>query len=174
MYSNKTLECTTPCTITITGKDVKIENIKRVLFLIDTQSIYLDIVDTAGRISYDIVKATNDEVIIKTRQGTLYQTSKVLQGSPGTSITLKGTTDDIAQGTTTEAYTSSFPLTEIDDLREYILSKGREQIRIGKDSDAKLKNLFIYNILYSPNPDTAGTVKNIPPIAALEMEGLLS
>ena len=57
-------------------------------------------------------------------------------------------------------------------MREYILSKGREQIRIGKDSDTKLKNLFIYNILYSPNPDTAGTVRNIPPIAALEMGGL--
>ena len=172
LYSNKTLECTAPCTITITGTDVKIEDIKKVLFTIDTQPIYLDIVDTAGRASYDIVSANNDEVIIKTKQGTYYQTSKVLQGSPGTSITLTGTTEDIIQGTVTEAYTSSFPLTEIDDLREYILSKGREQIRIGKDSDAKLKNLFIHKILYSPNPETAGTVKNIPPIAALEMGGL--
>ena len=149
LYSNSTLECTAPCTITITGTDVKIENIKKVLFTIDTQSIYLDIVDTAGRVSYDIVSAQKNKVIIKTRQGTYYQTSKVLQGSSGTSITLKGTTEDIAQGTVTETYTSSFPLTEIDDLREYILSKGREQIRIGKDSDAKPKNLFIHKILYS-------------------------
>lgn len=172
LYSNSTLECTTPCTITITGTNIKIEDIKKVSFTIDTQSIYLDIVDTAGRVSYDIVSAKKDEVIIKTRQGTYYQTSKVLQGSPGTSITLKGSTKNIEQGTVTEAYTSSFPLTEIDDLREYILSKGREQVRIGKDSDEKLKNLFIYKILYSPNPDTAGTTKNIPPIAALEMGGL--
>ena len=113
-YSNRTLECTAPCTITITGTGVKIENIKKVLFTIDTQPIYLDIVDTAGRVSYDIVSANNDEVIIKTRQGTYYQTSKVLQGSAGTSITLTGATEDIAQGTVTEAYTSSFPLTEID------------------------------------------------------------
>lgn len=172
LYSNSTLECTAASTITITGTNVKIEDIKKVLFIIDTQPIYLDIVDTAGRVSYDIVSAGKDEVIIKTRQGTYYQTSKVLQGSPGTSITLTGTTEDIAQGTVTEAYTSSFPLTEIDDLREYILSKGREQVRIGKDSDAKLKSLFIHKILYSPNPETAGTVKNIPPIAALEMGGL--
>lgn len=172
LYSNDTLECTNPCTITITGTDVKIEDIKKVLFTIDTQPIYLNIVDTAGRVSYDIVSANKNEVIIKTRQGTYYQTSKVLQGSPGTSITLTGATEDITQGTVTEAYTSSFPLTEIDDLREYILSKGREQIRIGKDSDAKLKSLFIHKILYSPNPDTAGTVKNIPPITALEMGGL--
>ena len=124
-YSNKTLECTVPCTIKITGTNIKIEKIKKVLFTIDTQPIYLDIVDTAGRASYDIVSTSSNEVIIKTRQGTYYQTSKILQGSSGTSITLKGETEDIAQGTTTEAYTSSFPLTEIDDLREYILSKGR-------------------------------------------------
>ena len=170
--SNKTLECTAPCTITITGTDVKVENIKKVLFTIDTQSIYLEIVDTAGRIAYDIVSTEKSMVVIKTRVGTYYQVSRVLQGNVGSNITLTGTTEDIAQGTTTDAYTSSFPLTEIDDLREYILSKGREQIRIGKESDAKLKNLFIHKVLYSPNPDTAGTVKNIPPIAAMEMGGL--
>ena len=76
----------------------------------------------------------------------------------------RGTSENITQGTTTEAYTSSFPLTEIDDLREYILSKGREQIKIGLNSDEKLKSLFIYNILYSPNPETSGTVQNIPSI----------
>ena len=83
LYSNTTLECTTPCTITITGKDVKIENIKKVLFTIDTQPIYLDIVDTAGRVSYDIVNAKKDEITITTKEGTYYRISKILQGSPG-------------------------------------------------------------------------------------------
>ena len=68
-------------------------------------------------------------------------------------MTLKGTTEDIAQGTVSESYTSSFPLTEIDDLREYILSKGRQEILINKESDEKLKSLFIYNVLFSPNPE---------------------
>lgn len=171
-YANDVLKCTAECTITITGTDVKIENIKKVLFEIDTQPIYLYVVDTANRILYDIISAGKDSIVIKTRIGTYYQTSKVLQGSDGTSITLKGQTEDIAQGTVIDSYTSSFPLTEIDDLREYVLSKGRGQIRIGKDSDEKLKSLFIHKVLYSPNPDTAGTVKNIPPIAALEMGGL--
>ena len=96
----------------------------------------------------------------------------MLQGGAGASITLKGATEDIEQGTVSNSYTSSFPLTEIDDLREYILSKGREQIRIGKNSDEKLKKLFIHKILYSPNPEKADTEQNIPPIAALEMGGL--
>jgi len=172
MYSNKNLECTKPCTITITGTDIKIVDIKKVKFTIDSQPIYLDIVDTAGRIAYDIVSSEKNKVIIKTRVKTIYQTSRVLQGNVGTTITLKGVAEDITQGTVTDVYTTSFPLAEIDDLREYILSKGREQIRIGRNSDEKLRSLFIHKILYSPNPSTAGTPQNIPPIAALEMGGL--
>ena len=109
---------------------------------------------------------------IRTRKGTYYRASRVLQGDTGQSITLKGTTETIAQGTVTKAYTSSFPLTEIDDLREYILSKGRSQIKVGTDSDEKLKSLFIHNILCSPNPENAGTAQYIPPIVAHEMGGL--
>ena len=85
---------------------------------------------------------------------------------------MQGVTEDIAQGTVTEAYTSSFPLTEIDDLREYILSKGREEIVVDQDSDEKLKSLFIYKVLTSPNPDKAGTSESIPPIGTQEMGGL--
>ena len=87
-------------------------------------------------------------------------------------MTLQGTTESITQGTVVETYTSSFPLTEIDDLREYILSKGREEIVINKESEEKLKSLFIYNVLFSPNPDKDGTSESIPPIGTLEMGGL--
>lgn len=63
-------------------------------------------------------------------------------------------------------------MSQIDDLREYILSKGREEILINKESDDKLKSLFIYNVLFSPNPDKDGTPQSIPPIGTLEMGGL--
>jgi hypothetical protein len=172
MYSNAILMCKTPSTITITGTDVNLEAIERVKFTIDTQPIYLYIKDTAGRFLYEIISKDNNKVVLKTQERYAYQVSRELQGTEGQSITLKGTTENIAQGTVTEAYTSSFPLTEIDDLREYILSKGREQIRIGKNSDEKLKSLFIYRTLFSPNPETVGTVQNIPPIVASEMGGL--
>ena len=85
---------------------------------------------------------------------------------------MEGVTENITQGTVTEAYTSSFPLTEIDDLREYILSKGREEIVIDQDSDEKLKSLFIHKVLTSPNPNKAGTPESIPPIGTREMGGL--
>ena len=171
--TNKTLICETESTVTITGTNLNLKDIKKVLFTIDTQSIYIDVkFDEGGRNFWQKVSVGENEIILKTIKGRYYQLSRSIVGNAGDNATLKGATEDIAQGTVTEAYTSSFPLTEIDDLREYILSKGREQIRIGKDSDAKLKSLFIYNILYSPNPDTAGTVRNIPPIAALEMGGL--
>lgn len=167
-----TLVCTKESTVTITGKNLKIEDIKKVLYTIDTNEIYVSVVDKYGNNPWKIVSITENGITIKTVIGNYYRLSKKLQGAVGAITTLKGATENITQGTVTDAYTSSFPLTEIDDLREYILSKGREQIRIGKDSDAKLKSLFIHKILYSPNPETAGTVKNIPPIAALEMGGL--
>ena len=65
---------------------------------------------------------------IKTKVGYNYQVSRILQGNVGQSITFKGTTENIKQGDVVEKYTSSFPLSEIDDLREYILSKGRQEI----------------------------------------------
>ena len=91
-----------------------------------------------------------------------YYFDKVFQGDQGAEITLQGKTQIITQGTVTEAYTSSFPLEEIDDLREYILSKGRQQVRVGKESDEKLKSLFIYPLLVSPNPEKEGTIESHP------------
>lgn len=172
IYANDTLMCTNPSTITITGTDVNLETLDKVKFTIDTQTIYLHIKDSSGRFLYEIISKEKNKVVIRTRTRNAYRLSRTLQGTAGQSITLKGTEETITQGTVTEAYTSSFPLTEIDDLREYILSKGREQIRIGKKSDEKLKSLFIYNVLFSPNPEAVGTVKNIPPIVAQEMGGL--
>ena len=46
---------------------------------------------------------------------------------------------------------------------------GRKQVRIGRESDEKLKSLFIYNVLFTPNSEET---ENIPPIATKEMGGL--
>lgn len=162
----------TESTVQITGIDVKIEDIKRIKYTVDSNPIYIDVRFEEGARNYwEKVSVEKNKIVLKTIIGNYYQVSREITGG-GKDLTFNGTTEDIVEGTVTEAYTSSFPLAEIDDLREYILSKGREQIRIGKDSDEKLKSLFIYNVLYSPNPETAGTDKNIPPITALEMGGL--
>lgn len=167
---NKTLVCNSPCTVTITGTDIKLEDIKKIKFTIDTTPIYIYI-SSAGK-SWEQVTVEKNKIVLKSKVGYYYQVSRAIQGDAGQSITLKGTTEDIAQGTVTKAYTSSFPLTEIDDLREYILSKGRQEIIINKESEEKLKSLFIYNVLFSPNPEKDGTPQSIPPIGTLEMGGL--
>ena len=41
--TNKTLICETESTVTITGTNLNLEDIKKVLFTIDTQSIYIDV-----------------------------------------------------------------------------------------------------------------------------------
>ena len=93
-------------------------------------------------------------------------------GDIGTEITLNSKTQNITQGTVTESYTSSFPLTEIDDLREYILSKGREKIVVGRHSDEKLKSNFIYKVLFPDNAEETDKNKIIYPIINMEMGGL--
>ena len=167
---NQVLKCTKASTVTITGTDLRFEDIKKVKYTIDTEPIYIYI-SAAGQ-SWEKVSVTKNKIVIKSRVGTYYQITRSLQGNTGNSVDLKGTTENIKQGTVAETYTSSFPLTEIDDLREYILSKGREEILINKESDEKLKSLFIYNVLFSPNPEKDGTPESIPPIGTLEMGGL--
>ena len=78
---------------------------------------------------------------ISTQIGYYYRISKQLQGDVGQSITLKGTTENITQGTEVKTYTSSYLLTEIDNLREYILKQGKKEILIKSTSTEEwLKN----------------------------------
>lgn len=171
-YAGDRIVCTNSSKVTITGTGIKLEDIKQIKFTIDTTPVYISTEDIYGVKNWETVSTEANKIVIKTKPGSNYLLSRKLQVKIGQSVTLKGTTETIKQGEVTESYTSSFPLTEIDYLREYILSKGREQIRIGKKSDERLKSLFIYNTLFSPNPETVGTVQNVPPIVASEMGGL--
>lgn len=161
--------CTAPTTVTITGTDVKLEDIKEIKFTLDSVPIYIKIVDIDA---WEKVSVENNKIVIKTKVGLYYKTSRTIQVDPGTSVTLKGATENIKQGTVTKAYTSSFPLTEIDDLREYILSKGREKIVVGRSSDEKLKSNFIYRVLFTDNYKETDKDKIVYPIINMEMGGL--
>ena len=163
------LRCTSAPKITFTGTDVDLNNIEKIKFTVDSNDVYMQM--PAANL-YTIETDEDNKKVIKLIEGYRYVFLRSFQGAMGEEITLQGATENITQGTVTEAYTSSFPLTEIDDLREYILSKGREEILIDQDSDEKLKSLFIYNVLTSPNPNKAGTPESIPPIGTQEMGGL--
>ena len=101
------LMCTVPSTITITGTDINIEDIDKIKYTIDSQPVYLYMKDKSGNLLYEIVSKEKNKIVIKTKERLAFRTSKILQGSEGQSITLKGTTENITQGTVTEAYTSS-------------------------------------------------------------------
>lgn len=171
--SNKLLKCTGPATATITGTDLKIEDIKKIKYTIDSDPIYVNVRFEKGARNYwEKVSVEKNKIVIRSIAEENYEVSRPLNAEVGKIVNLSGTTESIKEGTVTKTYTSSFPLAEIDDLREYILSKGREEILINKESDTKLKSLFIYNVLFSPNPDKDGTPESIPPIGTLEMGGL--
>lgn len=172
IITNDTLKCISPSTVTITGTDIQLESIEKIKYIIDSNPIYIYLRDGSGRMLWDVISSDSKKVVIKSRIGIYYRVTRIVQGDTGQTLTFKGTTENITQGTVTKAYTSSFPLSEIDDLREYILSKGREEILINGDSDEKLKSLFIYNVLFSPNPEKDGTPQSIPPIGTMEMGGL--
>lgn len=167
---NTLLICKEKSTVTITGTDLNINSIKKVKYTIDSNPVYIDVrFDEGGRNFWQKASVGKNKIVLSTVEGGYYKISRNITGNAGDDVTLKGVTENIAQGTVTEAYTSSFPLTEIDDLREYILSMGRKQIRIGKDSDERLKSLFIYNVLFTSDTEDE---QGIPPIANTEMGGL--
>lgn len=170
--TKRNLRCTAVSTITITSQNIiNIGEIDQIKFTIDANPIYITI-PLKNTDYWEIVSTEKNKIILKTKIGYNYLLSRPIQGDAGQIITLKGETENITQGTVTERYISGFPLTDIDDLREYILSKGRQEILINKASDEKLKSLFIYNVLFTPNPDKEETPQYIPPIGTLEMGGL--
>ena len=158
-------------TITITGTDINLNDIKTIKYKLDGNIIEMNFYPSELKFYFNVIENTANKIVLGLKRQ-YYFFNYTFQGAIGTEFTLSDNTQNITQGTVTNAYTSSFPLTEIDDLREYILSKGREEILINKGSDEKLKSLFIYNVLFSPNPEKDGTAQSIPPIGTLEMGGL--
>lgn len=157
--------------ITITGTNIDLNSIKTIKYKLDSNIIEMIFAPGELDFYFNTLEKTANKVVLGLKRQ-YYRFKYTFQGNVGTEFTLSSNTQNIAQGTVTKKYTSSFPLTEIDDLREYILSKGREEIVINKETDEKLKSLFIYNILFSPNPEKDGTAQSIPPIGNLEMGGL--
>ena len=102
--TNKTLICETESTVTITGINLNLEDIKKILFTIDTDSIYIDVkFDNGGKNFWQKVKVEKDKIVLKTIKGGYYQLSRNIAGTAGSDVTLKGATEDIVQGTVTNA-----------------------------------------------------------------------
>ena len=103
------IRCTNECTVTVTGTDVDVDKLTQIKFTIDTNPIYI----VYNSYLWDVVSKEKNKTVIKSKIGKRYILSKEVIENINQSLTLKGTTQDIAQGVVTKAYTSSFPLTEI-------------------------------------------------------------
>lgn len=164
--------CIIPATITITGTDLKLEDITQIKYSLDGSPIYIKMTDDLGRYQWDIVSKGANKIVIKSRKDRAYQLSREIQGQPGEEITIKGATENIKQGTLVDAYTSSYRLEEIDNLREYILKQGKKEILIKADSTEEwIGTSFIKDVLVgTANEGEAGP--SIMPIIQMEMGGL--
>lgn len=171
--SGNYITCEEPSTVTITGTDLKLKDITKIKYTLDTEPIYLYVTDSDGRNNWEIVSEGKDEIVIKTKAGKGYQTSRKIQISVGQKLVFKGTTEDIKQGTEVQNYTSSYKLEEIDNLREYILKQGKKEILIKAGSTEEwLGTSFIKDVLVGTAAEGTSEPKLKMPIIQMEMGGL--
>ena len=71
-----TLVCTKVSKVTITGTDLKIENIKEIKFTLDTEPIYIKIVDIDA---WEKVSVEANKIVLKAKVGNYYKTSRTIQ-----------------------------------------------------------------------------------------------
>lgn len=172
--STKLLECTGPASVTITGTNLKIEDIKKIKYTIDSSPIYIDVRFEEGARNYwEKVSVEKTKIVIKSRAGGIYEVSRPLNANKGQIINLSGTTENITLGTEVESYTSSYKLEEIDNLREYILKQGKKEILIKSNSTEEwLSTSFIKDVLVGTAKAGENEPKIKKPIIQMEMGGL--
>lgn len=169
--SNQVLKCTKKATITVTGTNIKLEDIKELQFIVDGNTVAMTYKYPAA--GWDVETDEPNKKVLTTIIGETYHFNYIFQGEQGTSIALKGKTQSITQGTEVKTYTSSYKLEEIDNLREYILKQGKKEVLIKADtSEEWLRTSFIKDVLVG----TAATGESEPkikmPIIQMEMGGL--
>ena len=119
----------------------------------------------------EIITKNGDNITITIKWGVYceYQTSGNALND-NTTYDLTGMTKTVSEGVTVEAYTSSYRLEEIDNLREYILKQGKKEILIKADSTEEwIGTSFIKDVLTGTNE--GNTVKK-KAIIQMEMGGL--
>lgn len=168
-YTRDYLACQTKTKVTITGADLKLEDIKKIKFTIDSNPIYL----TYDSSQWNVITNEENKIELEAKLGYYFQLSRPVQGNRGDVINLKGTTEEIKQGTVVETYTSSYRLEEIDNLREYVLKQGKKEILIKADSTEEWLGIsFIKDVLVGTAKPGEDEPKVKKPIIQMEMGGL--
>lgn len=125
--------------------------------------------------NYSTSPGGDETSVIVTFRGTVHTKYEVDRGTLITYETypLLGYTKTISNNETVEAYTSSYKLEEIDNLREYILKQGKKEILIKSNSTEEWLGLsFIKDVLVGTAPTGQNEPKTKMPIIQMEMGGL--
>lgn len=163
------LECKNSIRVTITGDDLKLEDIERIKYTIDSNPIYV----IFNKSHWSVITNEKNKIVIESKLGFYLELSRPVNGKKGDIVTLKGTTEDIVQGTAVETYTSSYKLEEIDNLREYILKQGKKEVLIKSDSTEEwIGTSFIKDVLVGTAKAGEREPKIKKPIIQMEMGGL--
>lgn len=169
--SNKVLKCTKAATITITGDDINLQDIKEIQFSVDGNTVAMSY--KYGVAGWTLTTDEPNKKVITTIIGETYLFDYIFQGEQGKAITLKGKTQNIIQGTEIKAYTSSYKLEEIDNLREYILKQGKKEVLIkASTTEEWLGTSFIKDVLVGTASEGASEPTIKMPIIQMEMGGL--
>lgn len=169
--SNQVLKCTKAATITITGTDIKLQDIKYLQFSVDGNTVNMSYKYNAA--GWDVITDEPNKKVLTTILGVTYNFDYIFQGEQNTKITLKGKIQNITEGTPVKTYTSSYKLEEIDNLREYILKQGKKQVLIKADTTEEwLGTSFIKDVLVGTAAEGTNEPKIKMPIIQMEMGGL--
>lgn len=169
--SNAVLKCTKAATITVTGDDVRLQDINAFQFTVDGNTVEMRY--RYGAAGWEVTTDEPNKKELTTIVGETYYFHYIFQGEQGKEITLIGKRQNITEGTTVETYTSSYKLEEIDNLREYILKQGKKEIIIKSNSEEEwLGTSFIKDVLVGESDGTVDSPNIRMPIIQMEMGGL--
>ena len=156
---------TTNTTITLEGSK---KTPKEVIFLLNGVQVKMLTKNFWG---WEKIEETDNKVVYQVRRKGHFQTEfESIIGYNGTTVTLTGFKQIIAEGQPVPSYTSSYELNQIDVLREYILGLGRKEFKIDEGSDNNLKSLFIWNVFQGNG--TVPKENYIKPLIRTELGGL--
>lgn len=169
--SNRLLKCTKEATITITGENIQLEEIKGFQFSVDGHTVEMRY--KYNTIGWNMITDEPNKKVLTTIIGESYYFDLIFQGDQGTEINLMGETQNITQGAVVPNYTSSYKLEEIDNLREYILKQGKKEVLIKANSKEEwLGTSFIKDVLVGTAANGESEPKIKMPIIQMEMGGL--
>ena len=147
----------------------KKENTVTLYYDVDTEHVGIKINAINSYVENETESAGVVTVTCRNKTKLVFATKELNAGA----YTATGKAWTSSQGVWVPAYTSSYKLEEIDNLREYILKQGKKEVLIESTSKEEwLSTSFIKDVLVGTAPEGTNEPKTKMPIIQMEMGGL--